>query len=336
MLICQLTDLHVRPVGQPAGRVSETNMFTERAFRAVARLTPRPDVVVITGDLTECGLDAEYSNLNHLLRRLESFPVFVIPGNHDRRGNLREALKHLTGVVSDPHYVQYTVDDFPVRLVMLDTLVPGAGHGELRAEQLEFLDRTLAAVPDKPTILGMHHPPFACGIAHMDRINLRNTPEFAAIVARHRQVDRSSAAITTDRSWPGWRMPSPRSHPRSRIRWRCRWTRTMRDRLSSSHPPFSCTAGPLPTASSPTPSTSRTFRAHTRSSTIRSIPAEPDPHYIVTERCGNLVSPVPPRAHIRCHGLATIELRARLSFNFANVICPYTTASGIFALCYRM
>src|SRR6516164_4143570 len=106
MLICQLTDLHVRPVGQPAGRVSETNMFTERAFRAVARLTP----------------DAEYSNLNHLLRRLESFPVFVIPGNHDRRGNLREALKHLTGVVSDPHYVQYTVDDFPVRLVMLDTL----------------------------------------------------------------------------------------------------------------------------------------------------------------------------------------------------------------------
>ncbi|HEY2620530.1 MAG TPA: phosphodiesterase [Acetobacteraceae bacterium] len=190
MLICQLTDLHVRPVGQAANRVSETNMFTERAFRTVARLTPRPDAVVITGDLTECGLDAEYSNLNQLLRKLQSFPVFVIPGNHDRRGNLREALKHLPGVVSDPHYVQYAVDDFPVRLIMLDTLVPGAGHGELQAEQLEFLDRTLAAAPDKPTILGMHHPPFACGIAHMDRINLRNTPEFAAIVAKHRQVDR--------------------------------------------------------------------------------------------------------------------------------------------------
>lgn len=190
MLICQLTDLHVRPVGKPANRVIETNMFTERAFRAVARLNPRPDVVVITGDLTECGLDEEYANLNHLLRRFLPLPVFVIPGNHDRRGNFREGLKHLPGVVEDHHYVQYSVDEYPVRLVMLDTLVPGAGHGELRPDQLEFLDRTLAAVPDKPTIVGMHHPPFACGIAHMDRINLRDAHAFAAVIARHRQVER--------------------------------------------------------------------------------------------------------------------------------------------------
>jgi 3',5'-cyclic AMP phosphodiesterase CpdA len=165
-------------------------MFTERAFRAVARLNPSPDVVVITGDLTDCGLDEEYANLNRLLRRFLPMPVFVIPGNHDRRGNFREGLKHLPGVAADPHYVQYTVDDYPVRLVMLDTLVPGAGHGELRPEQLEFLDQALAAAPDKPTIVGMHHPPFACGIAHMDRINLRNIPDFAAIIARHRQVER--------------------------------------------------------------------------------------------------------------------------------------------------
>jgi 3',5'-cyclic AMP phosphodiesterase CpdA len=190
MLICQLTDLHVRPVGQPANRLSETNMFTERAFRVVARLNPLPDIVVITGDLTDCGLDAEYANLNHLLRKFLPMPVFVIPGNHDRRGNLREGLKHLPGVIANRHYVQYVVDDYPVRLVMLDTLVPGAGHGELRADQLEFLDRTLAAAPDKPTIVGMHHPPFACGIAHMDRINLRNSPEFVAVIARHRQVER--------------------------------------------------------------------------------------------------------------------------------------------------
>ena len=86
--------------------------------------------------------------------------------------------------------MQYAVDDYPVRLIMLDTLVPGAGHGELHAEQLEFLNRTLAAAPDKPTIIGMHHPPFACGMANMDTINLRNIPEFAAIISRHRQVDR--------------------------------------------------------------------------------------------------------------------------------------------------
>jgi 3',5'-cyclic-AMP phosphodiesterase len=190
MLICQLTDLHVRPVGKPANRVAETNMFTERAFRAVARLSPEPDMVVITGDLTECGLDAEYTNLARLLRKWLPMPVFVIPGNHDRRGNFREGLKHLPGVTADPHYVQYAVEDHPVRLVMLDTLVPGAGHGELHAGQLEFLDRTLAAVPGKPTIVAMHHPPFVCGIAHMDRINLRDAPAFTAIIAKHRQVER--------------------------------------------------------------------------------------------------------------------------------------------------
>jgi 3',5'-cyclic AMP phosphodiesterase CpdA len=190
MLIAQLTDLHVRPVGEPANRVVETNAFAERALRAVASFRPRPDVVIITGDLTECGLDAEYANLASMLRHYLPMPVFVIPGNHDRREGLRHGLAHLPGVTSDPQFVQYAAEGHPVRLVMLDTLVPGAGHGELCAERLGFLERTLAAAPERPTIVAMHHPPFACGIGHMDRINLRNAEAFAAVIARHRQVER--------------------------------------------------------------------------------------------------------------------------------------------------
>jgi 3',5'-cyclic-AMP phosphodiesterase len=190
MLICQLTDLHVRPVGHASNRLSETNMFAARAFSAVAALRPRPDAILITGDLTECGLAAEYANLSSLLERYLDLPVYVIPGNHDRRENLRKALAHLPGVTSDPHYVQYAIDTHPVRFVMLDTVVPGAGHGELRPEQLEWLDQTLAAAPQKPTMIGMHHPPFSCGIAHMDRIALRNIAAFVGVVARHKQVER--------------------------------------------------------------------------------------------------------------------------------------------------
>ena len=190
MLICQMTDLHVRPLGKPANRVVETNMFVERAFRAVAAFTPRPDIVVITGDLTECGLDAEYANFARLVRKFLPMPVYVIPGNHDRRVAFREGLAHLPGVTSDLHYVQYAVEDHPVRLVMLDSLVAGAGHGELTAEQLGFLDRTLAAKPHKPTIVALHHPPFVCGIAHMDRINLRDMPAFTSVIAKHKQVER--------------------------------------------------------------------------------------------------------------------------------------------------
>ncbi|HUB14465.1 MAG TPA: phosphodiesterase [Acetobacteraceae bacterium] len=190
MLIAQLTDLHVRPPGQAANRVAETNMLVERAFRAVAAFTPHPDVILLTGDLTECGLEAEYAILTRLIRRHLTPPVYVIPGNHDRREVLRRCLEHLPGVTADPFYVQYAVEDFPVRLVMLDTVVPGAGHGELRAEQLHWLDRTLAQVPHKPTMIGMHHPPFNCGIAHMDRIKLHNAAALAEVVARHPQVER--------------------------------------------------------------------------------------------------------------------------------------------------
>jgi Icc protein len=195
MLICQLTDLHVRPRGLASNRVSETNMFTERACRVVASLTPRPDVVIITGDLTECGLEAEYANLKAILDRTilgltPAMPVFVIPGNHDRRDNLRRGLAHLPGVVSDPDYVQYAVDEYPVRLVMLDTLVPGESHGRLSAAQLDWLDRTLAAQPSKPTLVGMHHPPFVTGLPHMDKIALLNHEAFRGVIARHRQVMR--------------------------------------------------------------------------------------------------------------------------------------------------
>jgi Icc protein len=190
MLICQLTDLHVRPQGLAANRVSETNMLTERAFRVAAGFTPRPDAAIITGDLTECGHQAEYANLSAILGRTLPMPVYVIPGNHDRREALRHGLGHLFGVTADPDFVQYTVESHPVRLVMLDTLVPNASHGALSDAQLQWLERTLAAQPGKPTLIGMHHPPFATGIPHMDRIALRDPEAFRSVVARHRQVER--------------------------------------------------------------------------------------------------------------------------------------------------
>jgi Icc protein len=77
-----------------------------------------------------------------------------------------------------------------VRLVMLDTLVPGASHGELSSAQLEWLDRKLTEQPDRPTLVGMHHPPFATGIPHMDNIALVNAEPFRSVIARHRQVER--------------------------------------------------------------------------------------------------------------------------------------------------
>ena len=75
--ILQLTDLHVRPEGMAAYRVCESTMLTDRALRAAARL--QPDVVIITGDLTDCGLADEYKLLNGMLQRHLAMPVYVVP-----------------------------------------------------------------------------------------------------------------------------------------------------------------------------------------------------------------------------------------------------------------
>lgn len=198
MLIAQLSDLHVRPDGLLSNRVSDTNGLTERALRVVAALDPAPDAVLITGDLTECGLIAEYAHFSALLDRALAgplgrplaCPVYAIPGNHDHRDNFRTALAHLPGVTSDPDYVQYVIEDMPARIVMLDTMVPGRNHGFLSDGQLGWLDRTLAAQPARPTLIGMHHPPLRVGSKGLDAIALSNADAFRALIARHPQVTR--------------------------------------------------------------------------------------------------------------------------------------------------
>lgn len=190
MILVHLTDLHVRPEGLPAYRVAETNMLTERALRAVRNLRDKPNAIVISGDLTDNGLESEYAVLSDMLARTIDVPVYMVPGNHDRRDVMKTALAHFPGIAEHPEFVQYTVDSLPVRLVMLDTVIPGSGAGILCAARLAWLDAALAAEPEKPTIVVMHHPSFECGIQHMDAINLREPEAFTAVIAKHKQVKR--------------------------------------------------------------------------------------------------------------------------------------------------
>ncbi len=190
MLIAQITDLHARPRGLPAYRVSETNSLIARAVDALLALAPRPDVVLVTGDLADCGLAEEYEALRPVLARLP-MPVYLVPGNHDRRETLREAFADWPGVAAHPRFVQCVVEDFPVRLIGLDTLVPGESHGALCAERLGFLEDALARDRTRPAVVFLHHPPFACGLGHMDRIRLlEGARELAAILTRNPQVER--------------------------------------------------------------------------------------------------------------------------------------------------
>lgn len=188
MILAHLSDLHVRPVGVPAYRVAETNKLLARAVDALLALEPRPDAVVITGDLTDCGLVEEYEVLASQLARLP-MPVHLVLGNHDRRETFREVFGETEGTADG--FTGFDVDVGGVRVVGIDTVVPGASFGMLCATRLAHLEALLSARPDVPTVIAMHHPPTACGIGHMDRIALMEGAErFAEIVARHPNVER--------------------------------------------------------------------------------------------------------------------------------------------------
>jgi 3',5'-cyclic-AMP phosphodiesterase len=188
MIIAQITDLHIMPRGQLLqGRV-DTVRYLEQAVAKLLALKPLPDVVLISGDLVENGRANEYGLLREIIAPLR-MPVYVIPGNHDDREVLREAFADHAYLPSQG-FLQYAIDDFPIRLIALDTVIPMRTEGELCRERLQWLETALARADKKPTLIFMHHPPFVTGIPHMDNYGLVNPSPFAAIVEKHSQVQR--------------------------------------------------------------------------------------------------------------------------------------------------
>lgn len=188
MILCQISDLHVRERGDFAYGVVDTPAMLERAVARIAALDPRPDLVVATGDLVDSGEPEQYGLLAEILSGLP-MPVYLLPGNHDEREALRAAFPR-AGYLRGWDFVQYAVEDGPVRVLALDTLVPGDPGGRLCERRLEWLAARLAEQPERPTVLAMHHPPFRTGIPFMDACGLDDIPALAAVVSRHPQVER--------------------------------------------------------------------------------------------------------------------------------------------------
>jgi len=184
--IAQISDLHMKAPGRLAyGRV-DTARALERCIAALNAFAPRPDFVVISGDLVDTPSGEEYEHLVRLLQALE-LPFAGVPGNHDSRDMMRGVFPQAS-YASPAGPLNQRIELGGLDLLLLDSSVPGKPHGELDAETLEWLDETLANSADRPALLFLHHPPFQAGIWHMDRQNLQNAGELAAIVRRHARV----------------------------------------------------------------------------------------------------------------------------------------------------
>ncbi len=182
MLVAHLSDTHFTTgplAGEPARRGYQ-------AFARVQALDPRPDCVLITGDLVDHGEAAEYGAASEILTTLD-LPVHVIPGNHD---DARVMLRMLAGsrwvrAAGEEGRCYYRVDYPGLRLLCCDSSAPGRHDGELGAAQLAWLDSELGRDPRVPAIVALHHHPAPSGIMAMDQLMLSDSPALAEVLRGH-------------------------------------------------------------------------------------------------------------------------------------------------------
>ncbi len=189
MILAQLTDLHIKEEGRLAYRNMDTSAALAAALAHLRAQTVRPDLVLFTGDLADTGRPGEYARLRAHLAGL-GIPFFLMPGNHDDRAALRAGFPDHAYLGTGGGPICYTIEPFPLRVIALDSLLPGQGGGALGPGQLEWLAGRLAEQPGRPTAVALHHPPFTTGIGHMDKIGLADSTALADIIGRHPNVER--------------------------------------------------------------------------------------------------------------------------------------------------
>jgi 3',5'-cyclic AMP phosphodiesterase CpdA len=188
LIFAQISDLHVTAPGRACMNRVDSAGLLRACVAQLVDLDPLPRLVIASGDLVDLATAEEYAHLRTILAPL-AMPLHVIPGNHDDRERLRAAFADQT-YMPRAGFIQYVVDEVSVRLVFLDTQIPGQDGGELCHARLAWLADRLAEAPDRPTVIVMHHPPFRTGVANLDDPGLVGADGFARLLARSPQVER--------------------------------------------------------------------------------------------------------------------------------------------------
>ncbi|GAB2988086.1 phosphodiesterase [Saccharothrix stipae] len=184
MLIAHLSDPHLRTDALAA----EPAASLRRALGRVLAVDPRPDCVVITGDLTEFGQVDAYAQLRDLIGAFP-VPLHLTTGNHDDPAALLEVFGG-TPFVGGGVSAHYAVAHPGFTIVALNSWRPDGPAGRLGDEQLSWLDAVLAQRPDVPAFVCLHHPPVAVGIPYLDGMRLADGPALGAVLANHGNVAR--------------------------------------------------------------------------------------------------------------------------------------------------
>lgn len=161
MIIAQISDLHLGFDGQDAE--CQNTQRLHLVLDTLTSMRKAPDMVLVTGDLVEHGAEWAYERLKTELDKLK-WPYFLALGNHDRRAPFKHVFSHLN---LDDGFLHYTIEDWPLRVIVLDTLEEERHGGGFCPKRAQWLSSKLSEQPERPTLIALHHPPIDTGIAWM-------------------------------------------------------------------------------------------------------------------------------------------------------------------------
>lgn len=180
--IIHVSDPHFLAEGRALGGRYDVEDTFARTLTAIGAVDPSPRAIVVTGDLADLGEPDAYRRLRAAVEPVADglgAPIVWVAGNHDERPALRAGLWDAEAT-EDPVTGVWDLDG--LRLVALDTSVPGWHHGDLDPQQLEWLADLLRTPAPHGTLLAMHHPPLPSHLPLFDILELRHQDELAEIV----------------------------------------------------------------------------------------------------------------------------------------------------------
>ena len=189
MLILQISDTHISEpdpnVPHTLERISVLKSFVDH----VCKMEEQPDLILHTGDVSQNGRPEEYGIVKSIMKNI-GVPVFFALGNRDSDVNLVDSLRDLGGANLADGYLIYSIDNFPVRLIAMDTQKRNSRLGTTCPERLGVLERLLNEQPKTPTAIFMHHPAFQVPDSKypFQFTDALAADSFLEMVANHKQI----------------------------------------------------------------------------------------------------------------------------------------------------
>ncbi len=180
MIIAHLSDLHLSAEDLTYG-VVDTDSTSTTVVDWLNQLDPLPDLCLITGDIAADGSASAYASAQRILAKLR-MPFRVVPGNHDHKAQLEHALMRDHSIVRFGQKICWSEFAGGMRIIGLDTVIPGEHHGGLSLDLLQWLEDELDKNKVAPVLICMHHPPIPLGIAPMDHSPFENARAFAQVL----------------------------------------------------------------------------------------------------------------------------------------------------------